>query len=77
MQGRGGGEVRNFFCSFSRFFRNCFLLVPLARLLVPCVSPVQSCCTLRLPEVWLRHHKFSAIFSQLDLATATPPPPRP
>ena len=32
---RGGGiEVRN----FPHFFRNCFWLVPLVRVLVPCVS---------------------------------------
>ena len=31
-------------------------------LLVPCVSPVQKCCSLRLREVWLRHRKFPSFF---------------
>ena len=62
----GGFEVRNFslFRNFVQFFRSCFLLVLVAGLLVPCVSPVQKCWSLRLREVWLRHRSFSAISLQ-------------
>ena len=65
--GGGGMEVRNFsnfflqfliffaifFGNSAQFCHNCFLLVHLACLLVPCVSPVQKSCSLRHPEVWL------------------------
>ena len=82
---RGGGKVRNFriflqFRIFSQFFRNSFLLVHRACLLVPCVSPVQRCCSLRLREVWLRQcvsPQFSRNFPQLDLTLPDrnhPPP---
>ena len=61
-------------------FRDCFPLVPLARSLVPRVSPVQRCRSSRLREVPLRHRNCPAIFrsfSQLDLTLPdrnTPPP---
>ena len=69
----------HFFRNFPQFFHNRFFLVHLACLLVPCVSPLQKCCSLRLREVLLLHRIFSAIsrnFSQLD-STLPPPPPRP
>ena len=76
------GGPRFFFAIFPQFstiFRNCFLFVHLAWLLVPCVSPVQRCCSLKLREVWLRHRNFPAIFrnfSQLPftLPDRIPPP---
>ena len=52
----GGIGVRN----YSQFFRN--LLIPLACVLVPYVSTVQRCRSLRLWEVWLRHRNFPATF---------------
>ena len=77
---QGGGGLRSaFFCHFA-IFRKCFLLVDLACLLVPRVSPVPKCCSLRLWEVRLRHRNFPATFrnfSQLDLTLPdrNPPPP--
>ena len=49
-------------------------------MLVPCVSRVQRCCSLRLRGIWLRHRKSPAIFrifAQSDLAPfdRNPPPP--
>ena len=75
---RGEGlEVRNFlqlseiskfsaiFRNLPRFSRNCCLFVPLPCVLVPWVSPVQRCCSLRLREVWLRHRNFFGNFRNL------------
>ena len=70
-------EVRNF-PSFSAFFHNYFLLVHPACLLVPCVSPVQKYCFLRLREVWLLTAplpQFPASFLQLDLTLPDCNPP--
>ena len=67
-QGRGGIEARNFSQfpaishDFPEFFHHCFLLVPVACVLVPYVSPEQRCCSLRLWEVWLRHRNFPQLF---------------
>ena len=60
----GRGEVRNSsqFFAISQFSRNSLVPVPGACLLVPCVSPVQRWCSLRLQEVWLRHRNFPTIF---------------
>ena len=49
----GGGGLRSatffIFAQFPAIFRNfCFQPVRVACLLVPCVSPVQKCCSLRL-----------------------------
>ena len=81
---RGGGmEVRRFPQFFWSFFRDCLLLVPLACVWVPCVSPVQRCCSVRLRGVWHIPRNYSAIsrnFSQLDLDLTLPdrnPPPPP
>ena len=54
-------------CNFSHFpaispqFRNCLLLDHLAWLSVPCVSPVQKCCSSGLQEVWLWHRNFPVL----------------
>ena len=74
VEGARGFEVCNF-PQFSANCRNCFLLVHLACLLVPCVSPLQKCYSLKLREVWLQHRNFSAI--GLDAISPPPPPPRP
>ena len=77
----GGGGVRyysQFSAIFPQVFRSCFSRVPLACVLVPCVSPVQTCCPLRLRGVWVRHRSVSAIsrnFSQSDLTLPDDPPP--
>ena len=47
-----------------QFFCNYFLPVHLACLLVPYVSPVQKCCSLRLREVRLQHRQFPPQFSR-------------
>ena len=55
-EGRGRGDRGPQFSQFSRnfpqssaiflrLFRDCFLLVPLACVLVPWVSPVRRCCS--------------------------------
>ena len=84
----GGGRVggRNFpqfsaiYSNLSAPFPQLLLLVPLVCRLVPGVSPVQRCCSLRLRGVCLQHRNLPAIFrnfSQLDLTLPdrTPPPP--
>ena len=89
-RGGGGSTIfRNFAISsnFPHLFRDCCLLVDLACLSVPCVSPVQKCCSLRLREVWLWHRNFPAIsrnfpavfrnFSQLGLMLPDRIPPFP
>ena len=60
--GGEGGEVRN----FRNFSAMAFCLSPLRALLVPFVSPVQKCCSLRLRKVWLQHHNFAAISLQFS-----------
>ena len=77
--GGGGGEVRNFRPFFRSLasFRNCFVIIPLTCPLVPRVSPVQRCCSLRLREVWCRGRNFPAIFRHWigrSLPIIPPPP---
>ena len=50
------------FRNFLQFLRNWFLLVHFVCLLVPCVSPVQKCCSLRLRDVWVLRCNFPAVF---------------
>ena len=74
-QGGGGLEARNLsqlrnvhtiFTLFAAIFPPLLCACP-PRVLVgalPCVSPVQRCCSLRLREVWLWHPNFFRNFPQ-------------
>ena len=56
-----------FFAIFHNFFCDCVLPVHVrVCVLVPCVSPVQKRCFLRLRKVLLRHRNFPATFPQFS-----------
>ena len=59
--GGAGGLRSAIFRNFPQSPAVAFLPVPLACVLVPCVSPVQRCGSLRLRGVWSDHRKFSGI----------------